>query len=122
MKIDRIAVEKLYPTGLYANVRLRAEASLDDGDDIEWCYKSLQDEVEKVFAAMNPQINWNESIPPNQPPEPTPTITQIDKSLGVTIEDIQSCKEKVVLESYKFLVKGKPELESAYLEKMKEFI
>ena len=60
MKVDRICFEQLFPTGVYANQRLRAEATIDDFEDMADCYKKLQQEVEKAFILLNPQIKWNE--------------------------------------------------------------
>lgn len=40
--------------------------------------------------------------------------------VGFGIEDLNSCEDIVVLNSYKLLVKGKPELEAAFMKKAKE--
>lgn len=61
MIVERICFEKLYPTGVYANVRLRAEAIVGEEDSLVECYKQLGKMVDDAFEAMNPQINWNES-------------------------------------------------------------
>lgn len=43
------------------------------------------------------------------------------KYMTISLEDqIKSCKELKVLESYKFIIKGKPELETAYSKRLKE--
>lgn len=62
MKIDRICYEQLWPTGVYANQRYRAEATIEPHEDIVECYKELQRKVEAAFTAMNPQIQWNPLI------------------------------------------------------------
>lgn len=61
MKIERISFEQLYPTGIYANQRYRAEASVEEGEDLVECYKVLQSKTEAAFVAMNPHIKWNEA-------------------------------------------------------------
>lgn len=54
MKITQISLEQLFPTGVFQNIRLRAEATIDEGDNITDCYKRLQQEVNKAFDEMNP--------------------------------------------------------------------
>lgn len=44
----------------------------------------------------------------------------IPKPKPTSVDDINSCKEIKVLESYKFIIKGKPELEKAYNDRLKE--
>ena len=96
MKIDRIAYEQLYPTGVYANQRYRAEATLEDGDDEIACYKRLQDIVEKTFIALNPQIQWSNPMfhSPTQE-EPTPDRIQ------AFIDTINYCTNKTMVERFR---------------------
>lgn len=50
-----------------------------------------------------------------------PAEIQVEKpEIGDLPTQIQSCKELTVLHSYKFLVRGKPELEKLYFEKLDE--
>ena len=129
MRVDKICYEQLWPTGQFSNQRYRVEATVDwEKDDIIECYKTLKSCVEKTFTELNPQIQWSDQPHPipgvNQfmQQETKPPEIQIEKPLGVTVEDINSCTEKKILETYRFVIKGKPTLEKAYLDKMGEFL
>jgi len=122
MVIDRIHYEQLFPTGVYANQRLRAEATVSGEDNLTDCYKKLQRVVEDSFTEMNPQIQWHDSIPPTPTPIPE---TQIDKTpeqrkIDSMIKDMSTVTDLKVLESYKFLAKKYPEIKEAYEAKLKE--
>ena len=45
MTISSISYEQLYPTGVYANQRYRAEAIVTEGEDLVECYGKLKDSV-----------------------------------------------------------------------------
>lgn len=55
-----------------------------------------------------------------------PFLPVIDKSeerpIGITVDDIMSCQELPILESYKLLVRGKKELELAYNQRHSQLI
>lgn len=117
--VDKITFQQTFPTGNYANMKLGIEMSLVPGvDDVQEAFEQAKKIVNDAFILLNPQITWND--------QPTSTTSipdvKIEKTLGITIEDINSCADKIVLESYRLLIKGKPELEKAYLSKLKEFI
>lgn len=114
MRIEKIAYEQLYPTGVYANQRYRAEASVEDGDDMMDCFFKLKKTVEDAFTELNPQIEWSQPMfhPPTQD-ETKPRNTQ-----DQIIQDIKSCKEVKVLESYKLIAKSNPKIQEAYDEMM----
>jgi len=55
------------------------------------------------------------------PPGP-PSVIQVHQQeirIGVLVEDIMSCKELVVLDSYRLMVKGNDELLAAYEKRRK---
>lgn len=110
MKVDRIAFEQLYPTGVYANQRFRAEGTLQDGDDIVECYRKLAAEVDKAFSAMHPEIKWEE---PSQKEEP------IDTRVGM-VEAINACTSLDVLKTFSLLARANPEHKAAYDKKFGE--
>lgn len=56
MKIDRIHYEELFPTGIYANQRLRIEATVDENDNTTECYQTLKTHVQQAFQALNPNL------------------------------------------------------------------
>ena len=121
MKIDRIAYEQLYPTGVYANQRFRAEASVDwEKDDIMECYKTLQSAVEKAFVALNPQIKWQEV-----PESPIQEVTfqkpdSKESAIDRMITAINTCIDIKVLETFGLLVRNNVVLQETYNRKFKE--
>lgn len=96
MKIDKIAYEQLYPTGVYANQRYLAEATLEVGDNITECYLKLAEECEKAFVAKNPQINWNETALP----QPTFTINLDDERRQIVLDNINNSTSLAQLKIY----------------------
>lgn len=115
--------------GLKSWKKLGMEAEIEEGDILATSVAVLKEYVkgmildeEEVQAAFNGR-GW-EQPPTMYPPQVlyNQSPTNAEPKIGITTEDINSCLEKKVLESYKYIIKGKPELESAYLEKMKEFI
>ena len=57
MTIDKIHYEELFPTGIYANIRMRAEATVTEKDDLTECYKSLQIHVQQAFQEIKPNYD-----------------------------------------------------------------
>ena len=129
MRIEKIAYEQLYPTGVYANQRYRVEAEVLPTEDIEECYKHLKGIVEKTFTALNPQINWNdgEALKENfygsgltsgkNGSQPT-----IRDTVDNIIEDINSCKDEIVLQSYRIIAKKDPRIQEAFDKKLKQLM
>lgn len=108
MKIDRIAYEQLFPTGVYQNQRYYAEATVDwEKDDIIECYKTLKSCVEKTFIELNP---------PTQEEQPTDKIDSF-------ISTINYCTTKKFLENFKKRVdeENNTRLTEAYNKKLNEF-
>ena len=62
MKIDRISFEELFPTGTYANQRLKAEIVLDGGEDPIKAFLLAKELVYKAFEQTKPQLEYA-SIP-----------------------------------------------------------
>lgn len=59
------------------------------------------------------------SIPSIEKNEPPPPI-QVDRTIGITVDHINSCNDLTTLASYKFLVKGKEHLQNAYDQRLNE--
>jgi hypothetical protein len=70
------------------------------------------------LAKINPEIDtgFGPGIQPNGPlPEiPVEKSMPEDQRIQKLIEDINSCRELIVLNSYKLLVKKEPALQQAY--------
>jgi len=137
MKLIQIEFEELFPTGVYANQRYRAIATIDERENITECYKALKDKIEDVFVQLNPQIQFS------NPMFHHPTISDIEVTDHPTngnllvirektnpkeeaeqrmLEAINTCTELKVLETFKLLVKNNPVFQNAYNEKLKQFI
>lgn len=123
MTIDKIAFEQLFPTGVYANQRFRAEGTLQEGDDIVECYKKLAGEVDRSFAAMHPEIVWSEIKPQSNENEP------VDKRIAAIIEDINQCTEiystgsfgvEIGLIAYEDAANSNPVIKAAYDLRLKQ--
>jgi hypothetical protein len=120
MKIDRIAYEQLYPTGVYANQRLRAEATVDwEKDDIMECYKTLQSAVEKAFVALNPQIKWEEKDTQKEI-----VIDTKEKQIQNFIEAINTCTSLKSVDIFRKLVEreNNEQLTQAFDKKFKSLV
>ncbi len=103
MKVDRICFEQLFPTGVYANQRLRMEILIEDkdigyGDSEEGAIKKAfvkaRDLVEKSFIELNPQIKWNE--PPILGNQSIPEIDPKKKDKVEKDIDNATTKEEVL--------------------------
>lgn len=122
MKIDKIAFEQLFPTGVYANQRLRVEISLEkkdfDGDlgdepeTIKEVFFYAKQLVNDAFEKMNPQITWSD---PKQVREEE-TIDDPDKAL---IDTMNYCTSASMLEKFRPQVeRRKNEAVTATFEKL----
>jgi len=116
MQFTSISFEKLFPTGAYMNEKIRVDMSLNLGD-------SPMDAIDEARKVVN------ENFEKNNPHLVTPDILRKANMMQAepiffkeqsTSEQIKTCTELKVLESYKFIVKGKPELETIYQNKLKE--
>ena len=87
-------------------------------DDIQEAFNYAKGEVMKSQAS-SPGFPDN-SIPPGPPP--VIQVQQQEIRIGVLIEDIMSCKELVVLDSYRLMVKGNDELTAAYNKRRSEIV
>lgn len=133
MTIKTITFQQTFPTGPYMNQRLGVEIGIDELDIIEpqsdgstriYTMEHLAKEafhrakaiVDEAFKSMNPSIatdfNTGEQVIVQE--------QQIDRRIGVLAEDILSSPDLKTLESYKLIVKAKPELQTAYDQRLKE--
>ena len=125
MQFTVISFEKLFPTGAYMNEKIRVEVSLNLGDNPMDAIDAARKLVDENFEKNNPHLvtpdisiipksskemmaSYDDSVPTHYNKQPT------------LEEQINSCSEIKTLESYKFIVKGKPELETIYNQKLNE--
>lgn len=114
MKVDRISYQKVFPLGMYINERIGLEIQLDDGEDATIALSKAKAMVESFHIENNKglYVEVNQEAIPIQKPE--------EIRIGLLIQDIESCKDIKTLESYKLLVKGKPDFQKAYDNKLKQ--
>jgi len=130
MKVTKITFEQLFPTGQYANQRLGIEIDIDDydfrigeqeGKDkqevVKTGFEYAKKLVNEAFQALNPDL----TSPIYEQETPTTEI-QVERRIGALAEDILSSPDMKTLESYKLIVRAKPELQEAYDKRLEELL
>lgn len=116
MRIDRINYQKTFNLGNYCSEKVGVEMEVEPGE----ANKALDEAkkfVEDWHKSNNPQL-YDGSMPTIS--GELPIVYASNEPNSKLVQDIYSCKELVVLESYKLIVKGKPELQSAYDQQLKK--
>jgi hypothetical protein len=107
MKIEKVSWSGHIPYASFLNHRPGFDAFLEEGEDpVEALLKlkALADEFHKR-AYPNPQQD-DESIHSSQ-------IENQEEEIGVKPAAILSCSSLKILETYRFIIKGKPDLQEA---------
>lgn len=121
MTITKITYQNAYVTGPYLQHKPGFEAELEEREDpIEALMK-----LKAIADAFDKRVNnFEERLVSIDSPPPAIQINkdQEDIRIGVFKEDIMSCKDIQTLETYKLLIKGKPELESAYATRKRQIL
>ena len=104
MKIDRISFEELFPTGTYANQRLKAEIVLDGGEDPIKAFLLAKELVYKAFEQTKPQLEY--ATIPGHPMSTSPsprTEEEISREQQISgyYEIIQMASNKKQLEAHR---------------------
>ena len=123
MQFTSISFEKLFPTGAYMNEKIRVDISLNLGENPMDAIDEARKLVNENFEKNNPHlVNPDIPIISKHPEEKKVQFqwTEMKEQPIDFVKEINSCETLKVLESYKFIVKGKPELEKIYSEKLKE--
>jgi hypothetical protein len=118
MKIQSIHYQKIFPLAPYVNETIGVDIAIDAGDSLDNAIQIAKSTVERWHKELNPQL-FNGSQPQANGEIP---VTQVEKPLSKDnrmIADIKTCKDIKILETYKFIVKGKPELQAAYDSQLK---
>ena len=122
MHIDRISYQKTYNLGNYSSERIGVEIELNAGEDAKNALdvaKSLVEEYHKESAALYPMPFQEEIEIPiisNATREVLYETTVVhDQTLE---EQIASCTDIKVLESYKFIAKKDEKLQLEYDKRM----
>ena len=111
------SIETFQFNGLKLWKRAEISAALSEDDNPLECLSELKKDVQS-FLQSPPEVPIGEALYGLLP------IQQVDNPvetrIGLFIDDIQSCKDLITLETYKLLVKGKPDLQEAYDKRLKE--
>jgi hypothetical protein len=111
MTIDRISYQKTFNLGNYSSERIGVDMVLNEGEDAKFALsecKKLVEEYHRESEAEYPHQCIEERIIP------------VNKSTAEHLADeINSCKEVKVLESYKLIVKNDSGLQLLYDSKHK---
>lgn len=113
MKITTINFQRLISTGSFENIRIGAEASLEPGESPDEAFPKLVEQVDNFLKAMNIEDMRGTQERVIEKVEPKTQMQML-------IEAIKGSSDLKVLNSFKILVKGKPEAEAAYLETEKQ--
>lgn len=134
-QFERVTYQRVFNLGNYESVRIGADVLINPGEDAKQALNEAKEFVEQWrkennayhFADTTPDIpiipkSYNSSImrSPNQPEEVYEKYTSSKASPQSMTDQINSCKDLKTLESYKFIVKGKKDLEEIYNNKLKE--
>jgi len=109
MKIIKAAFSKTFPITQYYE-KIYLEAELNDGDDARQVLYDLKKQVNTFFYESNAAAEKQMGT----------QVSDAPIAFGIMLDDIKSCKTLKVLESYKMVVKNKPDLQAAYDEQFKK--
>lgn len=114
MKIDRTKYTAHYENGMVVAQWISVEMALDtaNGESPLEALDRSQELVQQWYKSKSLPFETN-SIPPG--PSPIIQIKPEDRETGLTPETLLSCSDIKILEAYRLMVKGKPELERAYI-------
>jgi hypothetical protein len=125
--ISSDSIEYFQPNGLKRWRKYEAIGDLKEGEDELEAAKELDAKIEafhnNALAKLNPiqpLSNWNGVVFPSTDPVQIKKAEPEETRIGLFVEDINSCKDVETLKQYRLLVKGKPELQEAYDNKLKE--
>lgn len=121
-----ITFEKNYHTSLedrFLMEKIIIHKSVDIGEDAQQVLDKARQEAELNHRRNNPKLYPDAEV--SIAPVIEASKYHMYKEAGLSQDEIiaremATCKELKVLESYKFIVKGKPDLETIYQSKLKE--
>lgn len=120
--MKKVGYSKTFPiltSGQWEKIWIEDEVTGSEEDARKMLY-SLKKQVENFHYESNKADEKKAEVKINfYTPSSVDNGDRNDGNLTLS-EQIMSCKELKVLDSYKFIVKGKPELEEVYNQKLKE--
>lgn len=117
MKIDRISFNTTIPIDAYGiNDRMGAEGELEENEDPINAMRELILFVETARNKKYPHLYRSNSEFQPVTVDFTPKEKPEEIRIGDIENDIRSCKELLELETYKLIVKQKPQFKAVYDE------
>jgi hypothetical protein len=129
MKYEKIIYIYPFPIGSFLNPKVGLEATLEEGDDYLECFDKIRQDVKEMARIEQDAVRAAEQGYSGLPFTPIEKVYEKpqtihytkppaeERRIGLMASDILSCGDIKTLETYKLLVKSKPELESAYIER-----
>lgn len=93
------------------------DVEIEEGDDLDEVFRQVKAKVHQLVTGSTPESQPTQQAPPREiKVDKVPEEERVSK----LIEDIRSCKELKVLESYRLIAKQHHCLQQAYDLKLKE--
>lgn len=121
MTIDRINFQKLFPIGIYQNVRIGVEVQISGEESPTEALTAAKDMVEKWFKETYPHVG---EVVTYADPEVSAIPVKKDSKEAAeqrVVDAIKSCVSVKGVEAFGLLARNNPFIRSAYENKLKEF-
>lgn len=119
MKVERTKYTAHYENGIVVAQWISVEMLLDGESPLDSLDRS-KSLVEQWYKSNNLESPYGASQPPGPPP--IIEVKPEDRAIEVTVEDIKSCQDLVTLDSYRIIIRGKTDLELAYVERRPQLV
>jgi len=118
--IVKYSEEFVSPIGLKSWRGIELEYDMSSEDPIE-IFDNAKRIVERSASLSNPFSGYPNLLNPD---DNLPVITrkQEEPQIGITPKSLMSCQDLVTLDSYQILIKGKKDLELAYMTRRAEIV
>jgi Tfp pilus assembly protein PilO len=118
MHISKVSYQKTFNLGSYTSEKIGVELDINEGEDAKLALDKARKLVQEYHIENNKGLyvrgEMDEMLPEVQKQKPEKT------AIESLIEDINTCTEIKVLESYRLIAKSKPELQTAYDNHLKK--
>lgn len=117
MKLDKIFYQRNFPIGQFLFETIGLGATIDEGDNQEQCLDELKRQVIEYHEKNMPVIDDTQTgMYVKQISEPTAKLSAKEQ----IINDIGTCSEIKVLESYRLIAKSDIQVQQAYDNQLKK--
>jgi hypothetical protein len=138
MNIEKVSYQKTFNLGNYSSERIGVDVNINAGEDAMEAIEVARKLVNENFEKNNPHLvtpdipiipkhlegyakgNFNVSGNDERVDLLNSYVKDKKAQLPLLVDQIKSVTDLKVLESYKFIVKGKPELQTIYDNKLNE--